>query len=71
MQHVAGMVVNGEKLLTKEELRVRLNLHSTRGVDQLTKDRKIRKIVLGHRTVRFSLPHVLADLEKLTVRSVE
>jgi hypothetical protein len=65
------MIVNGDRLLTKEELRVQLNLRSTRGVDQLIKDRKINKIVLGHRTVRFSLPQVLADLEKLTVHAVE
>ena len=65
------MVANGAKLLTKEELRAELNLRSTRGVEQLIKCRKIPVIRIGHRTVRFSLPQVLAALEKLTVRAVE
>jgi hypothetical protein len=59
------------RLLTKEELRQELNLPSTRSVEEMVKRRKIPVIRMGHRTVRFSLPKVLAALEKLTVRAVE
>lgn len=57
-------------LLTKEELRQELNLPSTRGIDEMVKQRKIPVIRLGHRTVRFSLPDVMAALERLTVRAI-
>lgn len=61
---------NNDILLTKEELRQRLNLPSTRGVDELTRRRKIPVIRLGHRTVRFSWPAVEAALKKLTTKEI-
>jgi hypothetical protein len=59
-----------DALLDKEMLRQRLNLESTRGVDELVRKRKIPVIRIGHRTVRFSWPHVRAALEKLTVKEI-
>jgi hypothetical protein len=59
-----------EHLLSKEELREKLNLVSIRGVDELVRRRKIPCLRLGHRTLRFSWPHVQAALEKLTIREV-
>jgi len=60
-----------EELLTKEELRQRLHLPSTRGVDQMVKCGKIPVVDIGHRTKRFSWPAVLAALEKLTKQAVQ
>jgi hypothetical protein len=57
-------------LLDKEELRKKLNLPSTRGVDELVRRRKIPVVRLGHRTVRFSWPKVQAALEKLTIKEI-
>ena len=57
-------------LLTKEQIREKLNLRSTRGVDELVRRRVIPVMVLGHRTRRFSWPAVQAALEKLTVKSI-
>lgn len=59
-----------EQLLTKEDLRQRLNLKSTRGVDELVRRRKISVIRLGHRTARFSWPAVQAAIERLTIKEV-
>ena len=56
--------------LDKEGLRLRLNLESTRAVDELVRRRKIPVVRLGHRTVRFSWPEVRAALDKLTVKEV-
>ena len=53
--------------LTKEELRARLNLPSTRMVDELMRKRKIPVTRLGHKTVRFCWPKVEAALAKLEV----
>ena len=64
------MATDAAEWLTKEQLRERLNLHSTRGVDQLTKRRAIPFCVFGHKTIRFRWPDVEAALEKLTVRAV-
>ena len=58
------------ELLTKEELRARLNLPSVRIIDTLVRRRKIPVIRLGYRTARFNLAKVQAALEKLTVREV-
>jgi hypothetical protein len=58
------------ELLTKEQLRRRLNLKSVRG-DEMVKHRKIPIIRLGHRTTRFSWPEVETALRKLTVLAVE
>ena len=59
-----------ETLLDKEGLRQRLNLESTRGVDELVKRRKIPSIRLGHRTLRFCWPDVEAALKRLTVKEI-
>ena len=56
--------------LTKEELRSRLNLPSTRMVDELMKRRKIPYIRLGHKTVRFSWSKCEAALARFEIREV-
>jgi hypothetical protein len=58
------------QLLTKEELRLALNLPSTRMVDELVRRRKIPIIRLGYRTVRFDLAKVEAALEKLELKAI-
>jgi excisionase family DNA binding protein len=55
--------------LTKRELASRLNLPSTRMVDQLMRKRKIPFTKLGYRTVRFSWAKVCAALEKLQINA--
>ena len=57
-------------LMTKEELRIALNLPSTKMVDELVRKRKIQMIRLGHRTVRFNLAKVVAALERLELKAV-
>ena len=57
-------------LLDKKQLAARLNLPSTRMVDQLMRKRKIPYLVLGHKTVRFDWRKVEAALQKLEVREV-
>ena len=59
-----------DDILTKEELRVRLNLPSTRMVDELVRKRKIPYQKWGHRTIRFQLSKVLAALTKFEVKAV-
>jgi len=54
-------------LLTKEELRTRLNLPSIAMVEQLMRTKKIPYIKLGYRTVRFDWPKIQSALEKLTI----
>ena len=57
-------------LLTKEQLRQKLNLPSTRMVDELVRKRKIPVQKLGHRTVRFDYERVRAALDKLEIKEV-
>jgi len=57
-------------LLNKEELRLRLNLPSVRGVDELVRRRKIPVIRFGHRTVRFDWHHVQTAIQRLTVKEI-
>jgi hypothetical protein len=59
-----------ERLLSKEEIRHKLNLISIRGVDELVRRRKIPVVRLGHRTVRFSWPAVEAALKRLTIKEI-
>lgn len=59
-----------DSLLTKEQLRAKLNLASTRMVDQLVKKRKIPSLKLGYRTIRFDWGKVQAALEKLEIKEV-
>jgi hypothetical protein len=58
------------EILDKEQLRYRLNLMSTRGVDELVRKRKIPVIRMGHRTVRFNWAAVQAALAKLTIKEI-
>jgi len=57
-------------LLDKRELAAALGRKSTRVVDGWVKSRCISFYRLGHRTLLFSLPQVLADLKKFEVRAV-
>jgi len=57
-------------LLTKQELRVILNLKSTRIIDQWVKRRMISFYRLGHRTLKFSLDHVLRDLARFEIKAI-
>lgn len=61
---------NEQSLLTKVQIKERLNLPSTRGVDELVRRRKIPVVKLGHRTVRFNWPDVQAAIAKLTLKAV-
>ena len=58
------------ELLTKEELKNRLNLPSTRMVDELMRKRKIPYLKLGAKTIRFDYAKVLAALEKFEIKEV-
>jgi hypothetical protein len=57
-------------LLTKEQLRERLNLPSTRKIDYMMKKRMIPYLKWGPKTVRFDWPKVQAALEKFEHRAV-
>jgi hypothetical protein len=57
--------------LDKEQLRVLLNLPSTRMVDELMRKKKIPFLKLGHKTIRFEWKKVNAALEKFECRAVE
>lgn len=56
-------------LLTKTQLAEKLGT-TKRQVECLVAAKKIPVIRMGHRTARFSLPRVLAALEKLTTREI-
>lgn len=58
------------EFLTKEQLRQRLNLPSTRMIDELVLRRKIPVIKLGHRTIRFNYERVRTALDKLEIKEV-
>ena len=58
------------EFLTKEQLRERLNLPSTRMVDELMRRRKIPYLKLGAKTVRFDFEKVKAALEKFEHKAV-
>ena len=60
----------GDEFLTKKELRARLNLPSTRMVDELMRKRLIPYLRLGHKTVRFSWEKCAAALAKLEIREI-
>lgn len=61
---------NIDGLLTKEELRQRLNVPHVRIIEEMTRKRKIPVVKLGYRTLRYSWPKVQAALERLTVKEV-
>lgn len=58
------------RLITKEEVRQRLGLPSTRMVDALMRQRKIPFLRLGHRTIRFDWRRVITAIEKLELKEV-
>jgi hypothetical protein len=60
-----------ETLLTKEQVRQRLNLNSLRGVDRLLKAHRIPVIDLGHKTKGFYWPDIEEALPKAIERSRE
>ena len=60
-----------DELLTKEQLRQRLNLPSTRMVDEMMRRRRIPYIKLGHKTVRFRLSAVIDALNRLEVHAIK
>lgn len=57
-------------LLTKDQLRVRLNLTSTRKVDEMMKNRMIPFLRLGHKTVRFDWNKVRDALNRFECKAV-
>lgn len=59
-----------EKLLTKEELREKLNVPSVRVIEEMVKAKRLPVIRLGYRTVRFDWSKVQAALARLTVKAV-
>ena len=65
-----AMHENSGDFLTKEQLKDRLNLPSTRMVDEMMKKRMIPFQKLGHRTVRFNWEKVKAALEKFEHKAV-
>jgi len=60
--------ITGEKLLTLNELAGRLDLHPST-VRRLWRARRFPGIWLGHRTLRFDWPAVLAALDHRQARS--
>ena len=59
-----------QRFLDKEQLRRRLNLLSTRKVDEMMREKRIPFLRLGHRTVRFDWPKVEKALERCEVKEV-
>jgi hypothetical protein len=59
-----------DRLLTKEELRDKLNVPSTRMIDELMRKRKIPYIKLGAKTVRFDWEKVKAAVDKFEHKAV-
>ncbi len=66
----SGVGQFGVALLTKHELAARLNLPSSRMVDELVRRRHIPVLRLGHKTTRFDWAKVCAALEKLEIKAV-
>jgi hypothetical protein len=65
-----GRAITDERFLDKEGLRKKLNLRSTRNVDELMLAKRIPFLRLGHRTVRFDWPKVERALARLEVKEV-
>ena len=61
---------NSDNFLTKEQLRLRLNLPSTRKIDDMMKRRMIPYLKWGAKTVRFDWLKVQAALEKFELKAV-
>jgi len=62
------MKKDGARFLNKEQLREKLNLVSTRNVDELMRTKRIPFLRLGHRTVRFDWPKVEKALTRFEVQ---
>ena len=58
-----------QRFIDKEQLREKLNLPSTRGVDELMQTKRIPFLRLGHRTVRFDWPKVEKALARFEVKA--
>jgi len=56
--------------LTKEQLRERLNLPSTRKIDDMVKKKMIPVLKLGAKTVRFDWEKVKAALDRFEMKEV-
>jgi excisionase family DNA binding protein len=61
---------NTDDLLTYQQLADRLQL-TVRGIESLTRSRKIPVLKISGRCVRFSWPHVLAALSKFEQKAVQ
>jgi len=61
---------NSERFLTKEQLRQRLNLPSTRMIDYMMQRRMIPFLKLGKKTVRFDWNKVEAALGAYELKAV-
>jgi len=59
-----------KELLTKEQLRDRLNLPSVRKVEEMMKARMIPYLKLGHKTIRFDWIKVQEALAKFEHKAV-
>ena len=70
MEHQPKNQRQSDDFLTKEQLRDRLNLPSTRMVDEMMKRRMVPFQKLGHRTIRFNWEKVKAALEKFEHKAV-
>ena len=62
--------INCDDCLTKEELRERLNLPSTRKIDYMMKSRMIPYQKWGAKTIRFDLKKVMEALEKFEHKAI-
>lgn len=67
---IRGMSIQAENFLTKEQLRVRLNLPSIRKIDDMMKRRMIPFLKWGSRTVRFDWEKVQAALAKFESKAL-
>lgn len=62
--------MHADDYLTKEELRARLNLPSTRMVDEMMRRRMIPFLKFGAKTVRFDWEKVKIALQKFEHKAV-
>lgn len=68
MLHVMNNLIT-ETLLTKEQLRERLNLNSIRAVDALLKTNRIPAIRISRKLTRFHWPAVEQALSRLVINA--
>ena len=70
MEHQPKPQKPADDFLTKEQLKERLNLPSTRMVDEMMKKRMIPFQKPGHGTIRFNWEKVKAALDKFEHKAV-